>query len=351
MKSTDSRLASPAATVYTLLVVYASLHPLVGWRATGVDLFDFLYAPWPRYYTAFDMATNVLAYALLGFLWDVALHARMRQAWAVVLTCAFGFCLSLSMETLQNFLPTRVASNVDLLCNSLGALGGALAAIRWGGVLRDDGRLATWWRAYSTATRRGDHALLLCGVWLLTSIDPENFLFGAGALRHLFDIPPPLPFAAPAFTRIEALIALFGALAVGLTFSLVPRRAVWSRICALFAAALLIKTLAFALIRSPLESLHWLTGGNAFGFALALMLLLPLMRVPAEWRRALALLALLALCFLINVAPDNPYLQQAAHEWRLGQWLNIIGVARFASVVWPFAALFVLVLPQRRYGN
>ena len=42
---------------------------------------------------------------------------------------------SFGLEALQNFLPSRVASNLDLGGNAAGALLGALAGARWGDAL------------------------------------------------------------------------------------------------------------------------------------------------------------------------------------------------------------------------
>jgi hypothetical protein len=50
---------------YLLLIVYASLYPLAGWRDSGGNPLDFLNAAWPRYYTGFDLATNVVRLSAL----------------------------------------------------------------------------------------------------------------------------------------------------------------------------------------------------------------------------------------------------------------------------------------------
>ena len=61
------------ALAYAALVIYASLHPFAGWRDLGVPAFAFLDAGWPRYWTAFDLAINVVAYVPLGYLLALAL--------------------------------------------------------------------------------------------------------------------------------------------------------------------------------------------------------------------------------------------------------------------------------------
>ena len=64
--------ASPLARllfgVYVLLVAYASLYPLAGWRDHGLSPFAYLDAPLPRYFTVFDVFVNVLGYLPYGFL-------------------------------------------------------------------------------------------------------------------------------------------------------------------------------------------------------------------------------------------------------------------------------------------
>ncbi|MDE2584156.1 MAG: VanZ family protein, partial [Betaproteobacteria bacterium] len=66
-------LARYLALAYTLLVIYASLHPFSGWRDLGLSPLAFLEAGWPRYWTGFDLTVNILAYVPLGFLLALAL--------------------------------------------------------------------------------------------------------------------------------------------------------------------------------------------------------------------------------------------------------------------------------------
>lgn len=51
------------ALAYAALVAYACLHPFNGWQTTGLPLFDYLLAPWPRYYRSEDLILNVAGYA------------------------------------------------------------------------------------------------------------------------------------------------------------------------------------------------------------------------------------------------------------------------------------------------
>ena len=93
--------AWPLALVYIGLIVYASLYPFVDWRDQGVPAWDFLLSPWPKYWTGFDLLTNVVGYAPLGFflaLSALRLHWRgSATLWATLL----GALLSLLMEEIS----------------------------------------------------------------------------------------------------------------------------------------------------------------------------------------------------------------------------------------------------------
>jgi VanZ family protein len=99
---------------YALLIVYASLYPLAGWRDSGVEALAFVGAAWPRYYTSFDLASNVFAYLPFGFLCAATLRIRLAPLAACLLATALGASLSLGLELVQNYLPNRVPSNLDL---------------------------------------------------------------------------------------------------------------------------------------------------------------------------------------------------------------------------------------------
>ncbi|MBR8329800.1 VanZ family protein, partial [Burkholderia cenocepacia] len=131
-----SPLARQAFAAYAALIVYASLYPFEGWVSLGIGPFDYLFAPMQRYVTAFDVVTNVLGYLPFGALGVLALHPRWRGVAATLIAGGLGVLLSGTMEALQTYLPTRVASNLDLGANALGALlGAALAAPATGALL------------------------------------------------------------------------------------------------------------------------------------------------------------------------------------------------------------------------
>jgi VanZ family protein len=105
--------AWPLALIYAALVIYASLYPFDGWRPVGIAPWTFLAAPLPRYWTGFDVAANLLGYGPLGFLLALSALRTSPRLPAVLLAALGGGLLSLVMESLQTYLPMRVASNVD----------------------------------------------------------------------------------------------------------------------------------------------------------------------------------------------------------------------------------------------
>src|SRR5664279_3155841 len=170
--------AVPLAWLYGALIVYASLYPFVGWRIPGVGILDFLTLGWPRWWTTFDLVSNLLGYMPLGFLLVVALLRSGRRAGpATIVAIAGGTLLSLSMEVLQNYLPHRVSSNVDLGLNALGtALGaGDAAALHWRGGIAQWQKVRDRWFVARSA---GGLALLL--LWPIGLLFPTAVPFGLG---------------------------------------------------------------------------------------------------------------------------------------------------------------------------
>ena len=118
----------PLSLALVCLIVYASLYPFSEWRNQGISPLRFLTAPLPRYWTGFDVGVNLLGYAPLGFLLASSALRSRRGRWAVSLAVLGAGLLSLTLETLQAYLPSRVASNADLALNTLGAWLGASGA-------------------------------------------------------------------------------------------------------------------------------------------------------------------------------------------------------------------------------
>lgn len=341
------RFARYAALAYAIVVVYASLHPFTGWRTVGAEPWDFLFAAWPRYWTGVDLLLNVLAYLPLGFLLAQAFCRREQPRLpAAFVATLIGALLSLTVEVIQNWLPSRVPSNVDLACNAAGALCGAVLAWRsnfWP-------ELLTRPRSWLGQQPHLDFGLVLAFLWLLAQLSPETLPFASGDLRHLLSLQPAVPFAAPLFRFAETVLVATNILAAGLfARTLLADR--WQALPALLLfllAALLVKMLSAALLLGPDNALQWATPATLEGLAYGLAALLLCLPLPAGLRLALLGLALLAASVLVNLTPANPYSQAALATWHQGHFLNFNGLTRLTAALWPFLVLPYLLLNGRR---
>jgi len=346
IRDAPSPLARHLAIAYALLIAYACLHPLTGWRDVGLPIFDYLFAPWPRYYRVEDLLLNVAGYVPLGFVLVPALRRPSMRTAALLrlllLITLISALLSLTLETLQNYLASRVSSNVDLGCNTLGGFLGALAGMRWGHRLfNHEGILEQWRNDYIVSGRTGDAGLILLGLWLLAQFQPTSLLFESGDLRALLSLPAPVPFEAGRFMRLEVLLVSVGMLAIGLFLhSLMRNVRPWLSL--LLLAGIAAKALATEMFLQPGSLTAWLTPGSALGLLLGTPLLILALRLPRPHQHALAGVSLLLATVLANLIPDNPYLAIEQQRFAAGNFLNFHGLTRVTSSVWPFAALAYL---------
>jgi len=329
------------AIVYALLLAYACLHPLSGWRSKGLPLFDFVFAPWPKYFILDDFIFNILGFAPLGLLLVPSMSRKWSRLRRVVLVTLFGFLLSFSVETLQGFLPTRASSNTDILANTVGTLLGALAGVLWGKALFAPGHgLARWREQYLTDGRTGDAGLILVALWLLAQLTPGTLLFAGGELRALLGMSPPLPFEAGRLIAFDAAQTASMTVAVGLFARCMLRFRSVPLVVALLVLGVGARTLADALFFQPASPQAWLTPGVEVGVVLGGVLLVVGLRLPRVAQHALAGTALLMASVLINMMPESPYLSSSTPDLvKGGSYPNFYGLCQLVSALWPFAAL------------
>ena len=210
-------LAGYVALAYTLLIMYASLQPFAGWRMPPNEVLGFLAAPWPRYITASDIALNVVAYLPLGAMLYVALRPPLAPVIALLLATLLAAALSLALESVQMFLPSRIASNVDLISNSAGAAAGALGALLltlW------HNPLGAWRRRLVRADRLGDCGMFVVALWILIQFHPSPLALGSGNLRDMLGITPLFMHTSQTYWLAETAVVALAVTAVGLTVSL-----------------------------------------------------------------------------------------------------------------------------------
>jgi hypothetical protein len=196
-----------------------------------------------------------------------------------------------------------------------------------------------------------DLGLALIALWLLVQLNPATLLFGAGDLRDFLGASDARGQAPEFFIIIEALIAAANLIAVGLLFSALaaPGAPVRTILALLIAAALAVKTAAFAIVMRAEDVLAWLTPGAQIGLAIGAVVALGLVVLPRVARLVLAAMLIMAATVLVNLAPPNPYLSASLKVWQQGHFLNFNGLTRLVSALWPFAALgYLMYLAARR---
>lgn len=319
---------------YALMIAIASLYPFTGWRGFSGPPAAFLFEPLPRFITRTDVSTNLLVYLPLGYLLTLYFSRPGRRGTPIVLAWLAGSLLSLGLETLQAHMTTRIASNLDVYLNSLGALSGGLLALHHGRWLRAWRNLHRW--RLDWFLPHGDATL---GLWLLLLWGVTQFSLlpqpGVGWLDlHLrpIDTPPAhiQQLNAPWFLAMFLEIAALGAFTACL---LRPGRYA-SAIFLLFLSAFALKLLVAAM----LLKLRVLGGILSLETLSAFLLALWLLLLPSVSRHrqavAIGLLTVIALGRLLFVP---------APLWPSGSLLNLVGLGRHLAALWPWLALAWLV--------
>jgi VanZ family protein len=336
--------------VYVVLIAYASLFPLAGWRDVGLSPFAYLTGPWPRYVTGFDIAVNVAAYLPFGFLAVAALHPRLHGVAAFIGAVLGATLLSLVLEAAQSYLPARFPTNLDVLCNIGGAALGAALGQHFTPLIAG-GPLSRLRAANFLPGAGMDFGMVLLALWLFMQLNPATLLFGAGDLR---DFLAPLEGRARRpefFVLIEAFTTAANLLAVALLVSTLaaPGRPVRGMIAAVVLAALAVRAAAFAILMRAENIFAWLTHGAQIGLAVGLAVAFAAVALPRTTRLALAAVLLMAATVLVNLSPPNPYLADSLKVWQQGHFLNFNGLTRLVTALWPFFALgYLIYLASRR---
>ena len=350
-------VAWPLSLAFIALIIYASLYPFTDWRNQGLSPLIYLTAPLPKYWTGFDVAANVLGYAPLGFLLTLASLRSAQIRWAMGLAITGALLLSLTMETLQSYLPSRIPSNVDLALNTLGAALGAGSA--W--ALEKLGALGRWSRfreRWLARDARGAMALLV--LWPMALLFPAAVPMGLGqvferletALAEALAGTPFLAWLPVREIELQPLVPLAELVCVALGV-VIPVllgygvvRSKWRR--SVFAALTLgagiaVSALSAALSYGPEHAWAWLDLPVRAGLTLAAVLMLVLLPLGRRGAEAFALLALVIQLSLLNQASASAYFAQTLQTWEQGQFIRFHGVVQWLGWLWPYAALLYLL--------
>lgn len=347
-----TRLPHVLAALYGLAIVYASLEPFSPWLPPPPGTPFFLLSVPPRW-IRYDAILNVLAYMPFGFF--VALLARgaspgRRIGSGVVI----GAAMSFAMESLQMYIPPRVASPYDFATNTIGALFGALIAtvVAWSPSLR---RIA-----YQTRGRLflpghlGDIGVGLLLLWLVAQMNPGIPLFAIAfddssisAVGGMIVATGPAHDTTDNF--VQAAGSAFQVVGVGLFVALLlkRRRKAGGIVVAMILGALALKGLAALVMLRPAVWQTWVKPAALVGISVGAILLRVAIAMPRPVQVAVCAIALLSALGTPMLAPESlaGAAPAALFDWRYGQLLNYNGLTRTALLLWPVltaAWLFVL---------
>ena len=352
-----TRLPHVLATLYGLAIVFVSLEPFSPWLPPPPGTPFFLFTPTPARWLRYDTLLNVLAYVPFGFF--IALLRRGATPAQRVLNAAIiGAAMSFAMESLQMYVPPRVASAMDLAANAVGAALGGLAAAA---LARSNARDAI----YRARTRLflpghlGDVGLALLLLWLVAQTNPGIPLFAVTfdsdpIVPAAIAVAPPAPdVSEAAHEKTDAVVQAAGAgfqmLGVGLFTALLLRRhrRTGTIVLALIAGALVVKSIAALILLKPAVWESWLRPGTLIGIAAGAIALRIALALPRPVQVATCGVALLSSLGAPVLAPEllTARAPLALFDWHHGQLLNFNGLTRSALLVWPIltaAWLFVL---------
>jgi VanZ family protein len=339
------------ATLYGLAIVYASLQPFVNWMAPVPGAPYFLFAPWPPRWVRYDLVINVSAYLPFGFFVGLIPRWRGPPSRQLVWGIGTGALLSLAMESLQMYLPTRDANVADLVFNTTGSAIGALLAVAFARSPKAGVALASARERWFLPGAAGDIGLALLAIWLAVQANPAIPLFAA-----MYDSAA-RPAAEPATADVAATIvesaqSAFQLLGVGLFVALLmrERRHVTGAVLLLIGAAAIIKGVAATMLLSPAAGEHWVTPGVALGVAAGLILLALAIQLPRSVQVTLATIALLSSLLTTVFAPDLVFARAPLGLFNgpYGHLLNFNGLTHTVLLFWPAAAsTFLFVLAGR----
>ena len=330
--------------VWALLIAYASLYPFLPLRLPSEDAV-ITFVTRPRYLTAADIAFNVLAYVPLGTLATLFFRQSLATGGAILRAVLVALALSLTLETIQLFVPNRVAQVYDVAANAAGTLLGSLVfldpvysmATRPLGAMREHWIIPGAW---------GDAGLVLTMLWLLAQLNPALPFFGAGNVGG--DGEGQLELLQ--WSAVGMSICGFG-----LFLSTLMRDGQGSlRVTlVLLSLALWLKFATASIILQPHFAEEWLSTGRIAGLAGGLLAFAPLRKLDTLARIYLALVLVLAGALFSKIFGEYSGLEEFLRlfRWPHGQLASFATLTRFLHEIWPFAVVVFLVSRFVRVGR
>lgn len=340
-----ARLRTLLTLGYTLLIMYASLSPFSGWTEQGLIFGEVLHMRPSLTYTPFDAALNLLSYLPLGLLLGLTLRARFGGGFSLLLGLALGAALSLGMEYLQMFLPSRTSSNVDVLTNTSGTLIGLLLALS----------IASWTWLYDGMMRwrselfqhgkEMDFGLALLALWVFGQLNPSLPLLGSvfiGELtRQPFAVTPDAPFDAWSAGAVMLNLLMLGSLLISLVRA--PRNVINLLLAALCLVAAAKFITAIILLKSW-AVLLWISSEAVLGILTGIGILLTFLWLPRPAALIGGGIAALSHLLIANLLLEDtlPDASSRLYHWHYGHLLTYNGLAQTIAMTFPLLLIFHL---------
>ena len=337
-----------ALLAYLLMLGYASLSPLSGWRWPEA----FTLFAWPRYVIAFDVALNIAAYAPFGAMLAALLRSRKAVVSSSMLhdvqiclhTVVLSVMLSVGFELLQAFLPGRVSSFVDVLANSIGAAAGATLVLAVPGKLL----IRAWqqWRGshFSSSNATG-WGLILLSAWIFAQLNPAIPFFEAGHIANPFDTVNADPYN-PLVLLPQALGITLNVCGFVLFVALLmhPKRSAMLDVVVLLAAGFVIKVAMAALMLKAPQMIDWLAPATVIGLTSGLILAAYFNRLSFRWRAFCATLFVFAGGLMAKLTSIYGAFDETLRlfSWPHGQLVNFASLTRWIHETWPLLAVIFL---------
>ncbi len=331
---------------YVALIAYVSLSPFKGWQSPTASVFQFILNGWPRYFTRFDMAINVVAYLPFGLLLYAYQAPRTTRTKALLISIVAGVLLSLTMEVLQGFLRDRISSNLDFLCNSVGCFAGALLSAWLGRNTSIQTLLQRWRSELFLPSTTVDFGLVLLCVWLISQLNPSIPFFGAGVVADTmrgydegydYQPVPDTPFALG--TALN-----FCGLGLLVTTLMRVRSHALALVQVLTGLSFCLKLVSAKVLLRPEIAAEWHSEETLTGLAIGFVALLPLSFLRLNLRIYLAAVLILAGGMLSKMAGNYAALSDVMRlfDWPYGQLLQFTGLTLYLNEIWPLVALIFL---------
>lgn len=326
------------AILFVVLIAYGSLYPFSGWQALhGRALFGFL-AALPDYIEKADVVQNVLAYIPFGLFTVAALRRRFVGGTALGLALLAGGLLSLTMESLQQWLPSRDASLADVALNLLGTQAGGMLALILDGHTWAGARLVALRRRWLYSGTLANLGLSALALWALSQTSPLVPSFDVGQLRSALS---PLYRGLLQPDRIALMqLAVYACYLAGLGLMLRllvrPERSALG----LFSLAVALVFGLKILMQSRQLGPEAVLGAGIAWLALAVSANMANARTVAQ-----AGTVLLAIGFVVSELAPGPYGRFADFNWvpLVGQMSSISGLQNILEVSWPFFAMAIFI--------